>query len=90
MNEIQEVSNVTARHLEDIYEKDILKLQNFQSTTENGLSKLREELRQLAENSLSGKPDSASRASIEEFSKALETLKEDGSQLRNSYEILQV
>lgn len=37
VNELQEVVNVTARHVEEIYDKDILKLQDFQGRTESVL-----------------------------------------------------
>ncbi len=41
VNELQEVSNLTTKNMEDIYDKDILSLQNFKSTTENEMAKLR-------------------------------------------------
>jgi hypothetical protein len=44
VNELQEITNVTTRNIEYIYDKDILVLQNFKSATENEMSKLREEM----------------------------------------------
>ena len=49
VNELTEVTNVTSRHLEDIYEKDIQALQNFQTQTEAALVKLRSDLDGAAE-----------------------------------------
>jgi len=42
INELHEVTNITLKNMEDIYDKDILPLQNFKTSTENDMSKLRE------------------------------------------------
>ena len=44
VNELQEIANVTTKNMEDIYDKDILPLQNFKTATENDMNKLREEM----------------------------------------------
>lgn len=44
LNELQEVTNITQKNMEDIYDKDILPLQNFKTSTENEIKKLRDEL----------------------------------------------
>ena len=44
INELHEVTNITLKNMEDIYDKDILPLQNFKTSTENDMSKLREEM----------------------------------------------
>ncbi len=48
VNELQETANVTARHVEDIYDKDVLRLQDFRSSAEGELTKLREEVGTLS------------------------------------------
>ena len=80
VNEIQEVSNVTARHLEDIYEKDILKLQNFQSLAQHEIDKLREEVDSLMESVASGGAadgDGPDADQAEDVAKRLDTLEAD-------------
>lgn len=44
VNELQEVTNITSKHMEDIYDKDILPLQNFKALTEAKLTKLKEDV----------------------------------------------
>ena len=44
VNELQELTNITTTNIEDIYDKDILKLQNFQNLMEGELSKLKAEV----------------------------------------------
>ena len=44
VNELAEISNVTTKHLEELYDKDLLKLQNFQSYAENMLQRLDEDV----------------------------------------------
>ena len=41
---LQEVSNLTTKNVDEIYDKDILKMQNFQIITEGELKKLKTEL----------------------------------------------
>ncbi len=49
VNELHETTNMTARHMEDIYDKDVLKLQDFRASAEKKLNKLREDLVSLGE-----------------------------------------
>ena len=44
---IQELTNVTSRHVEEIYDKDILRLQDFRSVAEADLERLRGEVEEL-------------------------------------------
>ena len=44
VNELQEITNVTTKNIEEIYDKDILPLQNFKSTSVNDINKVREEM----------------------------------------------
>ena len=44
VNELQEITNLTSKNIEDIYDKDILPLQNFKTAAENEIKKLREEM----------------------------------------------
>ena len=44
INELHEITNITLKNMEDIYDKDILPLQNFKTSTENEMNKLREEM----------------------------------------------
>ena len=45
INELQELTNITTRNIEDIYDKDILRLQNFQNVFEGDLSKMKNEIK---------------------------------------------
>ena len=44
IHDLQEVSNMTTKNLDEIYDKDILKMQNFQIIVEGELAKLKTEL----------------------------------------------
>ena len=44
VNELQEITNVTTKTIEEIYDKDILPLQNFKAAVENDMKKVREEM----------------------------------------------
>ena len=47
INELHEVTNITLKNMEDIYDEDILPLQNFKTSTENDMNKLREEMEEF-------------------------------------------
>ena len=44
IHDLQEVSNMTTKNLDEIYDKDILKMQNFQIIVDGELKKLKTEL----------------------------------------------
>ena len=44
LNELQELTNITTRNIEDIYDKDILRLQNFQNLVEGDLNKMKHDI----------------------------------------------
>ena len=44
INELQEITNITMKNMEDIYDKDILPLQNFKTSAENDMKKVRTEM----------------------------------------------
>ena len=44
LNELQELTNITTKNIEDIYDKDILRLQNFQNLFEGDLTKLKNDI----------------------------------------------
>ena len=44
VNELHELTNITSKNMEDIYDKDVLPLQNFKTASENEMNKLREEM----------------------------------------------
>lgn len=44
VNELQEVTNITTRNIEDIYDKDILRLQNFQNLVAGDINKIKLDL----------------------------------------------
>merc|ERR1712228_444908 len=53
MGDIQEVANITALNIEDIYEKDILRLQNFQNIVKKDLWQIKQDFTEtLAKSSL--------------------------------------
>ena len=54
LNELQEITNITTRNIEDIYDKDILKLQNFQNTVKEDLRKMRYDLATALKNGAVG------------------------------------
>ena len=45
INELQELTNITTRNIEDIYDKDILRLQNFQTVFEGDLHKIKNDIK---------------------------------------------
>ena len=45
LNELQELTNITTRNIEDIYDKDILRLQNFQTVFEGDLHKMKNDIK---------------------------------------------
>ena len=44
VNELQELTNITTRNIEEIYDKDILRLQNFQNLVEGDLKKMKKDI----------------------------------------------
>ena len=44
IHDLHELANLTTKNVEEIYDKDILKMQNFQIIVEGELSKLKTEL----------------------------------------------
>ena len=44
IHDLQELSNLTTKNVDEIYDKDILKMQNFQIIVEGELKKLKTEL----------------------------------------------
>ena len=44
IHDLQELANLTTKNVEEIYDKDILKMQNFQIIVEGELTKLKTEL----------------------------------------------
>ena len=44
LNELQELTNITTTNIEDIYDKDILRLQNFQNLVEGDLNKIKHDI----------------------------------------------
>ena len=44
INELQELTNITTRNIEEIYDKDILRLQNFQNVIEGDVKKIKKDI----------------------------------------------
>jgi len=44
VNELQELTNITTRNIEEIYDKDILRLQNFQNLIEGDFKKMKKDI----------------------------------------------
>ena len=78
VTELNEVTNVTMRHVSDIYDKDILKLQNFQTATETALNKLRSDFEAVSSGSLKSV---GGESSYSEQSQGLPTNEELGNRL---------
>jgi len=54
LNELQELTNITTRNIEDIYDKDILRLQNFQNLVEGDLNKMKHDIQGALNNGAVG------------------------------------
>ena len=50
IHDLQELSNVTSRNLEEIYDKDIIKLQHFQNVAEEQLKRLKSDIDNMLQN----------------------------------------
>ena len=48
VTELQESANVTSHHVEDIYDKDVVALQDFRAEAQNELKRLRDDLEAIA------------------------------------------
>jgi hypothetical protein len=46
--ELQESANVTSRHIEDIYDKDVIALQDFRTVAENEMKRIRDDIDAMA------------------------------------------
>ena len=44
VNELQEITNVTTKNMEDIYDKDVVALQDFRTSAEQEVKRLRDQL----------------------------------------------
>ena len=81
INELQEIMNITTNNIEDIYDKDILRLQNLQNSVNSDVRRLRQDVDSALEDIELGRTSGASGLTANMENTVLE-LREEMKQLK--------
>ena len=84
LSDLQEITNTTTRNIEDIYDKDIRKLQNFQNIVKEDLRQLKQDLTHALEGAAGTNASQATRGSQTSLEYSMLEIQEEMKQLKRN------